>query len=526
VSNLLGGDSDRPNRNQNVNPTRSPTRSQTRKQTGSQTGNPIFATPPTWSEMSDYTRYAAFKGRMLILGFGSIGQGSLPLLMRHVEIAPGQITIVTAHDSGREIAARYGVRFINEPVTRDNYRTVYARHLGRGDFLVNASVDVGSVDSIEWCQQHGVLYLDACIEPWGGGHTDTSIDIEQRTNYAHRERALALRSDDPAAPTAIVMHGANPGLVSHFVKQALLELAALDEPSGVSAARPVRREDWAALAQRLGIKVIQVSERDHQTTDRRKQADEFCNTWSSDAFAGESLQPAEMGWGTHERHFPLDGRRFDFGCNSSIFLNRTGCTTRVRSWAPQAGPFHGYLISHGEAHSLTDFLSVRDGDRVQYRPTCYYAYHPCDDAVASLEQFVERSYRLQPQQRLLRDELTDGTDELGVLLCGHARGAYWYGSQLSVHEARQLSPYNNATGMQVNIGFVGAIIWAIRHPNAGIVEPEQVDDRLLMEIARPYLGKLEGTFTQWTPLEHRATLYPEDIDRADPWQFKNFRITM
>ena len=472
--------------------------------------------------MSEYIRYAAFKGRMLIVGFGSIGQGSLPLLMRHVDIAPEQITIVTANESGREIAESLGVRFINEPITRENYRAIYARHLGPGDFLVNAAVDVGSVDSIEWCQRHGVLYLDACIEPWIGGHTDTSIRIEHRTNYAHRETALSLRGDNPRAPTAVVMHGANPGLVSHFVKQALMELAST---SGIRLpARPATQDGWAALAHRLGIKVIQISERDHQTTDRRKQAEEFCNTWSSEALAGESLQPAEMGWGTHENHFPHDGRRFDFGCGSSIFLDRTGCTTRVRSWAPQAGPFHGYLISHGEAHSIADFLTVRDGADVQYRPTCYYAYHPCDDAVASLQQFVERSYRLQPSQRLLRDELTHGVDELGVLLCGHDRGAYWYGSQLSVAEARRLAPYNNATGMQVNIGFVGAIIWTIRNPAVGIVEPDQLDDQLLMEIARPYLGSLGGTFTDWTPLAYRGDLYPEAIDRSDPWQFTNFRI--
>ncbi len=472
--------------------------------------------------MSEYRKYAAFKGRMLIVGFGSIGQGSLPLLMRHVDIAPAQITIVTAQDSGREIADHYGVRFIVEPVTADNYRALYARHLASGDFLVNASVDVSSVDSIEWCQQRGVLYLDACIEPWAGGHTDTRIDVDRRTNYAHRESALALRGDAAAAPTAVLMHGANPGLVSHFVKQALLTLAAMDHSA--APVRPTTREGWGRLAQSLGIKVIQVSERDHQTTDRRKQPDEFCNTWSAEAFAGESLQPAELGWGTHERHFPHDGRRFDFGCGSSIYLNRTGCTTRVRSWAPQAGPFHGYLISHGEAHSIPDFLTVREGAAVSYRPTCYYAYHPCDDAVASLEQFVERSYRFQPRQRLLRDELTAGVDELGVLLCGHARGAYWYGSRLSIEQARALAPYNNATGTQVNIGFVGAIIWAIRNPARGVVEPDDLDEQLLMEVATPYLGELGGTFTDWTPLDHRGVLYTEDVDRSDPWQFKNFRI--
>ena len=474
--------------------------------------------------MSDFPRYAGFKGRVLFVGFGSIGQGGLPLLLRHAEIAPSQVTVVTAHEHGRAIAERYGVRFLVEPVTRDNYRQLYARYLSRGDFLVNASVDVGSVDSIAWCQEHGVLYIDACIEPWAGGHTDTSIPAALRTNYAHREHARGLRERHPDGPTAVLMHGANPGLVSHFVKQALVDIAA---KVGLPAGRPVDRAGWAALAHALDVRVIQVSERDHQTTDRRKQPDEFCNTWSSEAFAGESLQPAEMGWGTHERRTPSDGHGFDFGCRSSIYLARTGCTTRVRSWAPQAGPFHGYLISHGEAHSIADYLTVpgEAPGTAAYRPTCYYAYHPCDDAVASLEQFVQQGYQMPPRQRLLRDELTGGVDELGVLLCGPKHGAYWYGSRLGIDEARRLAPYNNATGSQVNIGFVAAILWAIRNPTRGVVEPDEMDDPLIMEIARPYLGHLGGVATDWTPVAGRGQLYPEILDLDDPWQFGNFRVT-
>ena len=30
------------------------------------------------------------------------------------------------------------------------------------------------------------------------------------------------------------------------------------------------------------------------------------------------------------------------------------------------------------------------------------------------------------------DEIVDGRDELGVLLYGHARNAYWFGSQLTI----------------------------------------------------------------------------------------------
>ncbi|MBI4293298.1 MAG: homospermidine synthase [Betaproteobacteria bacterium] len=459
---------------------------------------------------------------MLIVGFGAVGQGSLPLILRHIDMRPEQLTIVTADESGRNIAAEYGIKFRVEPLTAANYIAILRRELGRGDFLVNAAFDVSSTAVLEWCQQNGVLYIDACLEPWRGGHSDLTVPASRRSNYAHREAALALRGKYPSGPTGILMHGANPGLVSHLVKEALLTLAA---DVGMKPAPPRTRADWAGLAMRLNVKVIHVAERDHQTTRARKRNDEFVNTWSSEAFCGESLQPAELGWGTHERHWPRDGREYNFGCGAAIYLDRAGVATQVRSWAPFEGSFHGWLISHGEAISIPDYLTVRDGGKVLYRPTCHYAYHPCDDAVLSLHEFSGNGWRFPPKQRLLREEIDAGFDELGVLLMGHKKGAYWYGSQLSIGEARKLCPHNNATSLQVNAPFVAAIIWALQNPRAGIREPDEIDFQAILEITKPYLGELVGAYTDWTPLVGRSKLYPEEIDASDPWQFMNFRVT-
>ena len=112
--------------------------------------------------------------------------------------------------------------------------------LGRGDFLLNVSVDVSSVALIRYCWEKGAMYLDTCIEPWPGGYTDPTIPAASRTNYALREEALALRAGNPRAPTAMVTHGANPGLVSHLVKQALLNIAS-DTGAGRRRARQPRR---------------------------------------------------------------------------------------------------------------------------------------------------------------------------------------------------------------------------------------------------------------------------------------------
>ena len=141
-------------------------------------------------------------------------------------------------------------------------------------------------------------------------------------------------------------HGANPGLVSHFVKKALVNLA---KDTGLGAVKPTTREGWAELARDLGVKVIHIAERDTQVSKKPKKVGEFVNTWSIDGFVSEGSQPSEMGWGTHERNFPRDGKRHDFGCMSAIYLMQPGAATRVRTWTPLAGHFHGFHITHGES---------------------------------------------------------------------------------------------------------------------------------------------------------------------------------
>jgi homospermidine synthase len=117
-----------------------------------------------------------------------------------------------------------------------------------------------------------------------------------------------------------------------------------------------------------------------------------------------------------------------------------------------------------------------------------------------------------------------GVDELGVLLAGHKKNAYWYGSQLSVQEARQLCPHNNATSLQVTVSVLGGLIWAMENPNEGVVEPDDIDFRRVLEVCRPYLGLVVGEYSEWHPLVDRGRLFPEDLDETDPWQFKNIRV--
>jgi homospermidine synthase len=321
----------------------------------------------------------------------------------------------------------------------------------------------------------------------------------------------------------VITMGANPGLASAWVKQALMNLAA---DRGLEIQKPAKGIDWARLARRVGIKVIHVAERDTQIGKQRKRHGEFVNTWSVNGFVGEGLQPAELGWGTHERHFPQDGARHAFGSDAAIMLDRPGAATRVRSWTPLEGTYHGFLITHAESISIADYLTLRESTgEVAYRPTVHYAYHPCDDAVLSLHELAGRNWKLQETNRIIGDEdIVEGMDELGVLLMGAKKGVYWYGSRLSIADAKKLAPYNSATSLQVVAGILAGMVWAIEHPEEGVVEPDELDHEIVLSIANPYLGEVVGVYGDWTPIKERSALFGTDID-ADPWQFKNFRVT-
>jgi homospermidine synthase len=132
---------------------------------------------------------------------------------------------------------------------------------------------------------------------------------------------------------------------------------------------------------------------------------------------------------------------------------------------------------------------------------------------------------MQEKHHILGEqEIASGIDELGVLVYGHGKNAYWYGSQLSVEETREIALYQNATGLQVSSAVLAGMVWALENPNAGIVEADEMDYKRCLEVQTPYLGPVKGYYTDWTPLENRPGFFPEDIDESDPWQFRNILV--
>jgi homospermidine synthase len=470
--------------------------------------------------------HGRISGPIVMIGFGSIGKGALPLIERHFEFDHERLAVIDPSDVDRKLVDERGYEFVHSGVTKDNYRELLTPLLTRGGgqgFCVNLSVDTSSVAILELCREIGALYIDTVVEPWAGFYFDKTLGAGDRTNYALRDSLLKSKRENPGGPTAVSTCGANPGMVSWFVKQALVNLA---KDIGDQEPEPTTRAEWAALAQRLGVKGVHIAERDTQRARNPKPRGVFVNTWSVEGFVSEGMQPAELGFGTHEKWMPDNGRKHETGCGAAIYLLQPGANTRVRSWAPTPGPQYGYLVTHNESISIADYYTVRDASGAAvYRPTCHYAYHPADDAVLSLHEMFGAGGVVQDKIHILDEhEIVDGIDELGVLLFGHAKNAYWYGSQLSVEETRDLCPYQNATGMQVSSAVLAGMVYALENPDQGIVEADELDYKRCLEIQTPYLGPVVGVYTDWTPLQNRPGFFPEDIDESDPWQFRNVLV--
>jgi homospermidine synthase len=466
-----------------------------------------------------YPVHGRIDGPIVMIGYGSIGRGTLPLIERHFDLDRGNLHVIDPSDAHAAELRAKGVHFHHLGITEKNYRAVLMQLFPeRRGFCVNLSVDTDSLDLMRLCRELGVPYIDTVVEPWAGYYFDASLGDAERTNYALRQRVRDEKAANPGGTTAISCCGANPGMVSWLLKEALLRIAT---DTGREARPPVDRAGWARLMQGLGVKGVHIAERDTQVGRSARPAGRFHNTWSVDGFISEGFQPAELGWGTHEPWFPPHGHRQATGCRAAIYLDGPGAFTRVHTWTPAAGPQFGFLVTHNESISIADYFTVGEGAAPEFRPTCHYAYHPCDQAVLSLHETFGTG-QIQTRHHILdENEVVSGEDCLGVLVYGHARNALWYGSRLSIEEARALAPLQNATGLQVTSAVVAGMAWALANPGAGIVETDEMDHAFCLEVQRPYLGRIEAHYTEWTPLSHRFPQVRADLDPAEPWAFRN-----
>jgi len=256
----------------------------------------------------------SFSGRVLFLGFGAVARCTLPVLLKHLSLPLERVTIFDFSRNEEALSPwlSQGVQFVEGRITPDNLGQVLGSHLSSGDLLIDLAWNIDCCEIVGWCHSHGVLYVNTSVELWDPySHALGAHPTELTLYWRHMRLREMTRGWSGPGPTAVLEHGANPGLISHFTKQALLDIAerCLAEKliTGEVAERvadAAKGEVFNLLAQALGVKVIHCSERDTQITNRPKEVDEFVNTWSVEGFREEGTTTAELGWGTHEKELP------------------------------------------------------------------------------------------------------------------------------------------------------------------------------------------------------------------------------
>jgi len=472
-----------------------------------------------------------------VIGCGSVSQCAIPLILDLINVPPKNVTIMDFADNRTRVKSslKKGVKYVFDKITKDNYTKLLANYVGSGDLIIDLAWNIECMAMMQWCRDNNVLYVNTSVEEWDPYKDEQRNDPTKYTLYArHMDiRQLLKKWGDNNGPTFVVDHGANPGLVSHFTKNALIDIA-----KKIIAKKPKDRrseelqthiadKNFAKLGQVTGTKVIHISERDTQITDQPKQFNEFVNTWSIEGFYEEGVAPAELGWGTHEKNIPQNAFFHKEGPQNQICLSSLGMNTWVRSFVP-CGEITGMVIRHGEAFGISDRLTVWENGKAVYRPTVHYAYCPSDVAINSLHELEMRQFKMQDKLRIMSDEIIDGRDELGVLLMGHDFNSWWCGSILDIHTARKLVPHQQATTLQVAISAVAAAIWMIKNPRMGFRLPDDIDHEAILKVSKPYIKPFISKAVDWTPLKNLNTKFTKfDMERPkdeDVWQFTSFLV--
>ena len=105
-----------------------------------------------------------------VIGHGSIGRGTIPLIKRHFTfdkmtiIDPCPVDLPQTNDK---------ITFLKTALTQNNYQdTLDSIFVGKECFCVNLSVGTSSADIMLYCQKKGVLYIDTVKEEWEGFYSN------------------------------------------------------------------------------------------------------------------------------------------------------------------------------------------------------------------------------------------------------------------------------------------------------------------------------------------------------------------
>lgn len=463
-------------------------------------------------DYSGWQRQPAFSDRpdrkFVFVGLGSIGKPAVHLLDRFASVDYRNVHLVDQLDMRGEPALQralqQGATFTQRRLEDGDWEPFFrSLDLKPLDVVIDLTTDTNGPKIVETVRKLSLMYLNSAMEiNWHYSSDDVyESSLLRRT---HLTQEVHRANPDPHNASHIYDFGMNPGVISHFAIRGLLDvaghvLAARKDPL---LAEYVEKKQYNMIAKHLDLHTIHSSEVDTQIARNWKPDGTFICTWSVMGLLEESCEPAQAGWGTHERSLQKD----------CVIIGKEGVGFKThaykklhRSYVPNE-EFVGMVIPHGEAFSLNRALTAPN-----YAPTVHYVYRLPLQTKALLEGMSYEELCKVEKYRVLNSREDDlvGEDKVGALLIfprnpvtgENKPWTYWFGSILG----QGSSPLFGPTSMQVVSGVLTATRYLLENNQMGPMFPERLPLDFVLRHTLPHMGKIVSSETEWRPKSTQFT---------------------
>lgn len=466
------------------------------------------------------------KNKIILFGCGSVGKCCLYYLNNFFQFKNDQVYIIDKDDSTFSFpsvknAITSGVKSLHYTIKRDNIVELLDKILkvGKYDIIIDLTTNTPTYDIYKECRLRNILYINTSIEEdkeltlFDSCPTDGGIFLQ----HMNLQMIADKTRDEANNVTSIIEFGMNPGLISVFVKQGIVDLARsvieYNKKRGgkldMELVKYFKEVNHRKLAELLKIRAIHCSEIDTQVPTK-KPKERFINTWSCVGLITEGIEPAEIQIGTHEDKLPFSKDEVTEVIPQLVLTKISGQDIKIRSVVPlkensdgsvKFTNIEGRCIHHGEGISLNRYLGT-----FKYSPTMHYAYKLSSFTEQALDKYSKRDLiKISNDSKYWKvlnmyDDKLVGADNVGALFImdenpytGNKKVPYcfWTGSMLNTDYTKGVlkDKYFGPTTIQVMAGILSGVSWMYKNKNKGLVFGEDLDDNYIIELAKPYLGR-------------------------------------
>jgi homospermidine synthase len=455
--------------------------------------------------------------KIVFFGCGAVAKCCIHYFESFFEFNYDQITIVEKEKKNFtfptvKTAVSKGAKVLHHTIRAKTLTHLFDNilKLQKYDLVIDLTTNTSTYRIFKECRLRGFLYINTSIEDEKGLKYNNKCAADNSILLQHINlQNIVDKTPDTDNVTTIIEFGMNPGLISVFVKQGLVNLArmVLKQKNDEVLQKHYRERNHKKIAEYLKVRAIHCSEIDTQVP-KKLPKNKFVNTWSCVGLITEGVEPAEIQIGTHENVLPFKKNMVDELIPQLVVTKTPGAEIQFKSVVPlevkKDGSIEfthiiGRCIHHGEGISLNRYLGS-----FKYSPTMHYVYklNPITDKQlnkTSNQRLIELSKNSSQWKVLdMYDNHLRGYDNVGALFIlennpfndSKQPYCFWTGSILDDKYTRKVlkDEYFGPTIIQVMAGILSGVHWMLKNKNKGLVFGEDLDDNYIMRCAKKYLG--------------------------------------